>query len=63
MSKVEEHVVERPNPEVMFRFVATLIVTTLMVAVTAFALSYAVLAPERMGAAHGAAPSMQHART
>jgi hypothetical protein len=45
------------------RFVATLIVTTVMVAVTAYVLSYAVLPPGTMGPAHGAAAATQHTRT
>jgi hypothetical protein len=65
MTGIEEHAgsVKRANPETMFRFVMTLIVTTLMVAVTAYVLSYAILAPERLGAAHSPAPSMQRVRT
>ena len=47
----------------MLRFVTTLVVTTLMAAVTTYVLSYAVLAPERMRAAqHGAAAVLQHTR-
>ncbi len=46
-----------------FRFVATLIVTTVMVAMTAYVLSYAVLAPERTGSAHGAASLAPHMRS
>ncbi len=49
--------------ESRLRFVATLIVTTVMVAVTAYVLSYAVLAPGTMGPAHGAAAATQHTRT
>ncbi len=48
--------------ETTLRFVLTLIVTTLMVAMTAYVLSYAVLAPGAT-AARGAAASMQHARS
>ena len=40
--------------ETMLRFVMTVIVSTLMVAVTAWVLSYAVLAPERLGSTHAA---------
>jgi hypothetical protein len=46
--------------ESMLRFVMTLIVTTGMVAVTAWVLSYALLAPERM--THGATAAVQHVR-
>ena len=46
-----------------FRFVATLIVTTVMVAMTAYVLSYAVLAPERAGSTHGAASLAPHMRS
>jgi hypothetical protein len=46
-----------------FRFVATLIVATMMAAMTAYVLSYAVLAPERTGSAHGAAALGQHMRS
>ena len=65
MTGIEQHAdsVKRARSETMFRFVMTLIVTTLMVAVTACVLSYAVLAPERLGSAHNAAPAMQRVRT
>ena len=61
---VEEHAskVERENSDTMLKFVMTLIVTTLMAAVTAYVLCYAVLAPERMGSGRGAAPTVQHVR-
>ena len=54
---------ERSGAEITLRFVTTLIVTTLMVGVTAFVLSYAVLAPERQAQAHGSAAVLQHARS
>jgi hypothetical protein len=61
---VEEHAdsVQHASSETTFRFVMTLIVTTLMAAVTACVLGYAVLAPERTGSAHNPGPAMQHAR-
>ena len=46
-----------------FRFVATLIVTTIMVAMTAYVLSYAVLAPERTGSVHGPAAQAERMRS
>ena len=51
------------NSEKTLRFVMTLIVTTLMVAVTAYVLSYAVLAPGATGPAHGLSSAAQHARS
>jgi hypothetical protein len=65
MTGIEKHAdsVKRANPETMFRFVVTLIVSTLMVAATAYVLSYAILAPERLGSAHSPAPPMQRVRT
>ncbi len=64
MTGVEEHAddVGRVGADVMLRFVTTLIVTTLMVALTAYVLSYAVLAPGRAGLSHGAATGTVHAR-
>jgi hypothetical protein len=61
---VEEHAdsVPRASSETTFRFVMTLIVTTLMAVVTAYVLGYAMLAPERMGSTHNPAPTVQHAR-
>lgn len=44
------------------RFVMTLIVSTGMAAASAWALSYAVLAPDRVGA-HGQTAASQHARS
>ncbi len=46
-----------------FRFVATLVVATMMVAITAYVLSYAVLAPQRTGSAHGPAIMAEHMRS
>ncbi len=63
MTSVEDRAdeTERADGDAMLRFVMTLIVATLMVAVTAYVLSYAVLAPERAGATHAAA-AIQHQR-
>jgi len=52
----------RPDSESMLKFVMTLIVATLIVAASAYVLSYAVLAPER-NSAHGSTASFQHVRT
>lgn len=54
---------EGGESDTMLRFVVTLIVSTLMVAVTAWVLSYAVFAPERVGSAHGGAAAVQHAHS
>ncbi|RBP05661.1 hypothetical protein DFR50_13424 [Roseiarcus fermentans] len=54
---------EDRRSETMVRFVATVIVSTMMAAITAWALSYAMLTPERVGATHGAAGSLQRARS
>ena len=60
----QTHLVEVGKSETMIRFVLTLIVSTLMVAVTAWVLSYAVLTSERVGSARGgAAASAQHAHS
>jgi len=59
MSRIEERAdVDGDRAEVKFRFVATLIVATVMAALTALVLSYPVLAPDRTGP-HGAA-AVQH---
>jgi hypothetical protein len=50
--------VERGGKETALRFVMTLIVSTLMAATTAYALSYATLAPAR----HAATAAAQHER-
>jgi hypothetical protein len=53
----------REGTETTLRFVMTLIVATLMVAVTAYVLSFAVLAPGSAGPTHGATAATQHVRT
>ena len=55
--------VGRGGAETTLRFVITLIVTTLMVAITAYVLSYAVLAPGSTASTHGATAAAQHVRT
>ena len=62
MTGVDERadVVVRAGSETMLRFVMTLIVTTGMVAVTAWVLSYALLATERT--TRGATAAVQHVR-
>ena len=47
----------------MFRFVLTLIVTTLIVAVTAFVLGSAVLDPRANGGGHRSAVATLHAHS
>ena len=53
----------RGGGETTLRFVMTLIVATLMVGITAYVLSYAVLASGSAGPTHGATAAAQHART
>jgi hypothetical protein len=65
MTGAEERMddVGRAGSEITVRFVMTLIVTTLMVAITAYVLSYAVLAAGSAGPTHGATAATQHVRT
>jgi hypothetical protein len=63
MTKFEERPDEDgARAEVMQRFVATLIVTTLMAALTAYVLGLAVLAPERAAASRSAVAQTSHVR-
>ena len=59
MSSVEEHSDVDEGSDDMLRFVMTLIVATLIAAVTFYVLSYAVLTPERAASTHAA---IQHER-
>ncbi len=63
MTRTDQRADDGEAREQTFRFVTTLIVATMMVAMTAYVLSYAVLAPERTGAAHGAASLSAHMRS
>ncbi len=64
MSRLEPRVDDdqRLRADVMFRFVTTLVVATLMVALTAYVLSFAVLGTGRPGPSHSAAAQTMHAR-
>lgn len=63
MTRVEEpEVVASELSDAMLRFVMTLIVTTAMVAVTAYVLSSALLAPVRTAGTHNASAAVQHMR-
>jgi hypothetical protein len=63
MTRTDERADDGEAREQTFRFVTTLIVATVMVAMTAYVLGYAVFAPERMGAPHGAATLTAHMRS
>ena len=59
MSEVEDHIDDVDEPdETMVRFIMTLIVATVIVAVSGYALSRVVYAPERT--VHGAAVQTQY---
>jgi hypothetical protein len=59
MSRLEDRAEDRD----MFRFVLTLIVTTLIAAVTIFVLGAAVLDPRANGGGHRSAVATLHAHT
>jgi hypothetical protein len=55
--------VEREGAGVRFRFIVTLVVTTLMAAFTAYVLSYPMVVSERGTSSHGGAGVALHARS
>ncbi len=65
MSRFEERAadVDDASSERLFKFVLTLIVATLIVAVTAYVLGSAVLEPRVNGAAHRSAVVMLHSQS
>ncbi len=65
MTRSEDRIndVVREGSDTTLRFVVTLVVTTVMVAITAYVLSYAVLGPGSGGPTHGATAAAQRVRT